>query len=93
MVEGYSQDGLVAEQYLVSRARAALVRDYLIGRFHLDPDAVGLMPLGRKAIAESPAGDSGTELPSPRSWRSDTRPHSALSTSTGSMTAARRAGM
>jgi phospholipid/cholesterol/gamma-HCH transport system substrate-binding protein len=57
MVEGYSQDGLVAEQYLTSRARAALVRDYLIGRFHLDPDAVGLMPLGRKAMAESPAGD------------------------------------
>jgi hypothetical protein len=58
MVEGYSHDGLFAEQYVVSRARAALVRDYLIGRFHLDPDAVGLMPLGRKAIVESPAGDS-----------------------------------
>ena len=58
MVEGYSHDGLVAEQYVASRARAVLVRDYLIGRFHLDPDAVGLMPLGRKAIAESPTGDA-----------------------------------
>jgi phospholipid/cholesterol/gamma-HCH transport system substrate-binding protein len=57
MVEGYSHEGAVAEQYVKSRARSALVRDYVIGRFHLDPEAVGLMPLGRKAMAESPSGD------------------------------------
>ena len=57
MIEGYSGDGSVAEQYVTSRARAALVREYLIGRFHLDAEAVGLMPLGAKAIAGSPSGD------------------------------------
>jgi phospholipid/cholesterol/gamma-HCH transport system substrate-binding protein len=57
MIEGYSRAGPVAEQFVASRSRAALVRDYLIGRFHLDPAAVGLMPLGAKAMAESPSGD------------------------------------
>ena len=36
MVEGYAQQGTPDEQYLRSRARASLVRDYLIGKFHLD---------------------------------------------------------
>jgi phospholipid/cholesterol/gamma-HCH transport system substrate-binding protein len=58
MIEGYSSDGSAAEQYVASRVRAALVRDYLIGRFHLDADAVGLMPLGSKAIAGGPGGDT-----------------------------------
>ncbi len=45
MVEGYAQQGLRDEQYLRSRARALMVRDYLIGTFHLDPQATGAMPL------------------------------------------------
>ena len=45
MVEGYAQQGPTDEQYLRSRARASIVRDYLIGTFHLDPQATGAMPL------------------------------------------------
>jgi hypothetical protein len=45
IVEGYSQRGTRDEQYLRSRARAAIVRDYLIGKFHLDPQATGAVPL------------------------------------------------
>jgi phospholipid/cholesterol/gamma-HCH transport system substrate-binding protein len=55
MIEGYSWSGSVPRQYVESRARAALVRQYLIERFHLDPDGVGLMPLGADAVG-SPQG-------------------------------------
>ena len=53
MVEGYAQQGLVDEQYLRSRARASLVRDHLLGKFHFDPEATGVMPLGADS-ADSP---------------------------------------
>jgi|CXWL01.1.fsa_nt_gi phospholipid/cholesterol/gamma-HCH transport system substrate-binding protein len=46
VVEGYAQQGLVDERYLRSRGRASLVRDHLISKFHLDPQATGAMPLG-----------------------------------------------
>jgi phospholipid/cholesterol/gamma-HCH transport system substrate-binding protein len=45
MVEGYAQQGPRDEQYLRSRVRASMVRDYLVGTFHLDPRATGAMPL------------------------------------------------
>jgi hypothetical protein len=45
MVEGYAQQGPRDEQYLRSRARASIVRDYMVGRFHLDPQATGATPL------------------------------------------------
>jgi hypothetical protein len=45
MVEGYSQQGKADQQYLRSRSRASLVRDYLIANFHLDPQATGAMAL------------------------------------------------
>jgi len=45
MVEGYAQQGPSDEQYLRSRVRASIVRDYLVGTFHLDPRATGAMPL------------------------------------------------
>src|SRR4029450_4570496 len=45
IVEGYAQHGPLEEQYLRSRARALIVRDHLIGTFHLDPQATGAMPL------------------------------------------------
>jgi phospholipid/cholesterol/gamma-HCH transport system substrate-binding protein len=57
MIEGYAHEGSRADQHVVSRARAALVRDYLITRFHLDPGAVGLMPLGAEAVG-SPRGSA-----------------------------------
>ena len=45
VVEGYAQQGTRDEQYLRSRARASLVRDYLIAKFSLDPQATGAIPL------------------------------------------------
>lgn len=55
IVEGYSDASSPAVGYVQSRARAALVREYLVQRFHLDPGAVGLMPLGGEASG-SPQG-------------------------------------
>jgi phospholipid/cholesterol/gamma-HCH transport system substrate-binding protein len=49
VIEGYAQQGARDEQYLASRARAAIVRDYLIGKFHLEPQATGSMPLGAES--------------------------------------------
>ena len=50
MVEGYAQQGPPETRFLRSRARASLVRGYLITRFFLDPQTTGAMPLG----ADSP---------------------------------------
>ena len=57
MVEGYASQGPPERQYLRSRARALLVRDYLVGKFHFDPEATGAIALG---------ADSGD---SPARWR------------------------
>jgi hypothetical protein len=50
IVEGYAQQGTRDTQYLQSRARASVVRDYLVGKFHLDPQATGAMPLSADSI-------------------------------------------
>jgi phospholipid/cholesterol/gamma-HCH transport system substrate-binding protein len=50
MVEGYAQQGTRDQQYLRSQARASIVRDYLVAKFRLDPQATGAMPLS----ADSP---------------------------------------
>jgi len=55
MVEGYAQGGMRDERYVRSRARASLVREYLIGKFHLDPQSTGVMPLGADSH-DSPDG-------------------------------------
>jgi phospholipid/cholesterol/gamma-HCH transport system substrate-binding protein len=55
MIEGFAQIEGRDQQYLLSRARAAAVREYLVGRFHLDPGATGVMPLGSDSPG-SPAG-------------------------------------
>lgn len=47
IVEGHSQKGAKDEQYLQSRLRSSSVRTYLIGKFQLDPQMTGIMPLGR----------------------------------------------
>jgi phospholipid/cholesterol/gamma-HCH transport system substrate-binding protein len=57
MIEGYSRQGSAAERHIASRARASLVRDYLIDRFHVDEAAIGLMPLGAQAVG-SPLGST-----------------------------------
>jgi len=55
MVEGYASQGPPERQYLQSRARAALVRDYLLGKFHFDPEATGAIALGADS-GDSPVG-------------------------------------
>ncbi len=54
VVEGYAPGVTEDERYVGSRVRAELVRDYLQGRYGLDPAYVGVMPLGVDAPA-SPA--------------------------------------
>lgn len=56
VVEGYAQRGAKDEQYLRSRVRASLVREYLIGKFSLVPQTTGVMPLGSES-AGSPGGE------------------------------------
>jgi hypothetical protein len=55
IVEGYAQQGPLEAQYLRSRARAATVRDYLIGKFQVDPQSSAAMPLGAESTG-SPGG-------------------------------------
>ena len=54
IIEGYSRDGSRDESFRTSRARAAVVRDYLIARYGLEPERVALMPLGTTAIEKPP---------------------------------------
>jgi phospholipid/cholesterol/gamma-HCH transport system substrate-binding protein len=56
VVEGYSQLPTIDQQFLESRSRAAMAREYLIVRFHLDPQEAGVMPLGH----ESPGSPGNT---------------------------------
>ncbi len=56
VVEGYSTLATSDQQLLQSRARAALVRDYVTGRFSRNPNTVGTVPLGADAI-DSPSGN------------------------------------
>jgi len=55
VVEGYAQALTGDERYLLSRTRAKLVRDYLVGKFLLDPNRVAIMPMGADAVG-SPTG-------------------------------------
>ncbi len=55
VVEGYAQDATGDERYLSSRGRAQLVREYVVGKFKLDPSYVAIMPMGSEA-PESPSG-------------------------------------
>lgn len=55
VVEGYRQDDTGDARFLQSRARAQLVRDYVVGKFGLNPQVVAIMPMGSQAI-DSPTG-------------------------------------
>ena len=46
IIEGYAAGGTVAEQFLASRERATKVRDYLVKKFTLSPEHIGVMPMG-----------------------------------------------
>jgi phospholipid/cholesterol/gamma-HCH transport system substrate-binding protein len=56
VVEGYAQESTVDRQFLLSRSRARLVRDYVVGKFGLDGNFVAVMPMGADASG-SPTGD------------------------------------
>ena len=49
IVEGYAAAGTLDEQFLRSRDRATKVRDYIVKKFTLSPDYVGVMPMGSVA--------------------------------------------
>jgi phospholipid/cholesterol/gamma-HCH transport system substrate-binding protein len=49
IVEGYAAAGTLDEQWLHSRERAAKVRDYIVKKFTLSSDYVGVMPMGALA--------------------------------------------
>lgn len=53
IVEGYSGKGLPGEQLLLSTDRALKVREYLVKKFHLDPNYVGTMPMGAVASKDA----------------------------------------
>jgi phospholipid/cholesterol/gamma-HCH transport system substrate-binding protein len=57
VVEGYGAEATRDERYLLSRARAGLVRDYVVSRFGLEPGGVAVMPMGSEAPG-SPSGDT-----------------------------------
>ena len=54
VVEGYGDGPTRDVQFVLSRSRAQLVRDYVVAKFGLDPGYVGAMPLGPEA-PESPS--------------------------------------
>jgi phospholipid/cholesterol/gamma-HCH transport system substrate-binding protein len=55
VVEGYAIEGTVGDRYRLSRQRAGIVREYLLGRFGLMPQHTGYIALA-DAIG-SPGGD------------------------------------
>jgi hypothetical protein len=55
VVEGYAQAVTNDQRFLLSRTRAKLVRDYIVGKFGLDPNYVAMMPMGAEAEG-SPSG-------------------------------------
>jgi hypothetical protein len=57
VVEGYAQSPTADQRFLLSRSRAELVRDYIVGRFALDPNATAVMPMGSQAT-DSPSGET-----------------------------------
>jgi phospholipid/cholesterol/gamma-HCH transport system substrate-binding protein len=57
VIEGYAGGASEDARYLASRHRAQIVRAYLVGRFHLDTNRIGLMAMGSQAPG-SPTGDT-----------------------------------
>ena len=56
VVEGYAQEVTGDQRFLLSRARAKLVRDYVVARFSLDSNYVTTMAMGEEAEG-SPSGN------------------------------------
>jgi phospholipid/cholesterol/gamma-HCH transport system substrate-binding protein len=49
VIEGYASGTTAAERFRLSRNRAALVREYLIEKYHLTPQSAGFIGLGDQA--------------------------------------------
>lgn len=56
VVEGYAEAPTADQRFLLSRHRAGLARDYIVGKFGLDPNYVTTMVMGHEAD-DSPAGN------------------------------------
>ena len=57
VIEGYATEGSMGERYRLSRQRAAIVREYVLGRYSLLPQNTGYIALGSDAPG-SPSGDT-----------------------------------
>jgi phospholipid/cholesterol/gamma-HCH transport system substrate-binding protein len=55
VIEGYATQGTLGERYRLSRQRAGIVREYLLGRYGLLPQNTGYIALGSDAQG-SPSG-------------------------------------
>jgi phospholipid/cholesterol/gamma-HCH transport system substrate-binding protein len=56
VIEGYATEGSLDERFRRARQRARVVREYLLDRYTLAPQATGFIGLGNEAPG-SPAGD------------------------------------
>ena len=56
VVEGYAGGDTSDVQFILSRSRAQAVRDYVVGRFGLDPRYVAIMPMGADASGSPTEG-------------------------------------
>lgn len=45
VIEGYATDGLIQERFRTGRQRAGMVREYVLGRYGLAPEATGFIAL------------------------------------------------
>jgi phospholipid/cholesterol/gamma-HCH transport system substrate-binding protein len=56
VVEGYATGTISAERFRLSRRRAGIVRQYIVGKYDLPPQNAGFIGLGDEAL-NSPAND------------------------------------
>ena len=56
VVEGYAPAPTVAERFRLSRSRAGIVRQYIVGKYEVPAQNVGFIGLGEEAV-NSPAKD------------------------------------
>ncbi|MDQ3347848.1 MAG: MlaD family protein [Acidobacteriota bacterium] len=58
VVEGYAKHGAATEaRFLLSRSRADLVRDYIVGKYRRDGNSVAVMPMGAEAVGSPTGGE------------------------------------
>ena len=57
VVEGFATSGTVGEQFRAARARAGIVREYIMGRYDLMPQNTGFISLGNDAGGSPSGGD------------------------------------